>query len=127
MAHNLSLSRKIKAFFDPSHCSKCPFRPIVVGRTAKVQPKSNASAALLAAVDFARKHVFACQPQGPTLAVLWPFLGVGNVEALWQNPYLDARREWDERYADLVLGKRNWQITAAGLLTATLILAGGIV
>jgi type IV secretory pathway TrbF-like protein len=26
--------------------------------------------------------------------------------------YLKARQEWDERYADLVLGKRNWQITA---------------
>ena len=24
------------------------------------------------------------------------------------NPYVEARREWDERYADLVLGKRNW-------------------
>ena len=24
------------------------------------------------------------------------------------NPYLEARREWDERYADLVLGKQNW-------------------
>ena len=22
--------------------------------------------------------------------------------------YLKARQEWDERYADLVLGKRNW-------------------
>lgn len=32
------------------------------------------------------------------------------------NPYLEARREWDERYADLVLGKRNWQIAAGGLL-----------
>ncbi len=28
------------------------------------------------------------------------------------NPYVEARREWDERYADLVLGKRNWQIAA---------------
>ena len=30
---------------------------------------------------------------------------------------LDAQawREWDERYADLVLGKRNWQIAAGGL------------
>lgn len=26
--------------------------------------------------------------------------------------YLKARQEWDERYADLVLGKRNWQISA---------------
>lgn len=23
--------------------------------------------------------------------------------------YLKARQEWDECYADLVLGKRNWQ------------------
>jgi len=43
------------------------------------------------------------------------------------NPYLDARREWDERYADLVLGKRNWQIAAGGLLLLSLILASGIV
>ena len=43
------------------------------------------------------------------------------------NPYLEARREWDERYADLVLGKRNWQIAAGGLLLLSLILASGIV
>jgi type IV secretion system protein TrbF len=43
------------------------------------------------------------------------------------NPYIEARREWDERYADLVLGKRNWQIAAGGLLAVTLILSGGIV
>ena len=43
------------------------------------------------------------------------------------NPYIEARREWDERYADLVLGKRNWQITAGGLLALSLILASGIV
>ena len=43
------------------------------------------------------------------------------------NPYLEARRDWDERYADLVLGKRNWQIAAGGLLLLSLILAGGFV
>ena len=43
------------------------------------------------------------------------------------NPYVEARREWDERYADLVLGKRNWQIAAGGLLLLSLILAGGVV
>ncbi|MDA8349022.1 MAG: VirB8/TrbF family protein [Pseudomonadota bacterium] len=43
------------------------------------------------------------------------------------NPYVEARREWDERYADLVLGKRNWQIAAGGLLVVSVILAGGIV
>jgi type IV secretion system protein TrbF len=43
------------------------------------------------------------------------------------NPYVEARREWDERYGDLVLGKRNWQIAAGGLLVVTLILASGLV
>jgi type IV secretion system protein VirB5 len=43
------------------------------------------------------------------------------------NPYLQGWREWDERYADLVIGKRNWQIAAGGLLVLSLILAGGIV
>jgi type IV secretory pathway TrbF-like protein len=28
--------------------------------------------------------------------------------------YLKARQEWDERYADLVLGKPNGQIAVAG-------------
>jgi len=41
--------------------------------------------------------------------------------------YLKARQEWDERYADLVLGKRNWQITAAGMMAITLVLAVGMV
>jgi type IV secretion system protein VirB5 len=41
--------------------------------------------------------------------------------------YIQARREWDERYADLVLGKRNWQITSGGLMLLSLILALGIV
>ena len=43
------------------------------------------------------------------------------------NLYLEARREWDERYADLVLGKRNWQIAASGLMLLSLILASGLV
>ncbi len=43
------------------------------------------------------------------------------------NPYVPGWREWDERYADLVIGKRNWQIAAGGLLLATIILAAGMV
>jgi len=43
------------------------------------------------------------------------------------NPCVEARREWDERYADLVLGKRNWQIAAGALLLLSLILASVIV
>ena len=38
-----------------------------------------------------------------------------------------ARQEGDERYADLVLGKRNWQIAAAGSIGVSLILPAGIV
>jgi type IV secretion system protein VirB5 len=41
--------------------------------------------------------------------------------------YQKARQEWDERYADLVLGKRNWQIAATGLLMLSLVLAFGLV
>jgi type IV secretion system protein VirB5 len=41
--------------------------------------------------------------------------------------YLQARREWDERYGDLVLGKRNWQIASAGLMLLSFVLAFGIV
>ena len=41
--------------------------------------------------------------------------------------YLKARQEWEERYADLVLGKRNWHITAAGMMAITLVLAFGMV
>ncbi len=43
------------------------------------------------------------------------------------NPYVQGWREWDERYADLVLGKRNWQIAAGCSLLVSLVLAIGIV
>ncbi len=41
--------------------------------------------------------------------------------------YIQARREWDERYGDLVLGKRNWQLAFAGLMLLSAVLAVGIV
>ncbi len=43
------------------------------------------------------------------------------------SPYVQGWREWDERYADLVIGKRNWQIAAGGMLLAIIILACGTV
>ncbi len=43
------------------------------------------------------------------------------------NPYVQGWREWDERYADLVVGKRNWQLAAGGLLVVSIILAAGMV
>ena len=41
--------------------------------------------------------------------------------------YLKARQQWDERYADLVLGKHKWQITGAGMMVIKLVLAFGMV
>jgi len=43
-----------------------------------------------------------------------------------EHPYAEGWRQWDERYADLVIGKRNWQITAGGLLVLNLILRHGL-
>jgi type IV secretion system protein VirB5 len=43
------------------------------------------------------------------------------------NPYAEGWRAWDERYADLAVGKRNWQIAAAAFAAVSLILAVGIV
>jgi type IV secretory pathway TrbF-like protein len=36
-------------------------------------------------------------------------------------------RPWDERYADQVIGKRNWQIAAGGSMLVSLVLAAGMV
>ena len=43
------------------------------------------------------------------------------------NPYVDARREWNDRYLELVLERRWWQAVAGAELVVTLILAGGLV
>src|ERR1700689_3915662 len=62
------------------------------------------------------------------LLMLWPVATSGGPEQQMESEfYLQARREWDERYGDLVLGKRNWQIASAGLMLLSLILALGIV
>ncbi len=31
------------------------------------------------------------------------------------NPYVQGWREWDDRYADVVQGSRNWQIVTVSL------------
>jgi type IV secretory pathway TrbF-like protein len=43
------------------------------------------------------------------------------------DSYAEGWRAWDERYADLVVGKRNWQLAAGGLLVVSIILAAGLV
>jgi type IV secretory pathway TrbF-like protein len=43
------------------------------------------------------------------------------------NPYLAARREWDERYGDLVTRARNWRTIAVLCALIALIASGGMV
>jgi type IV secretory pathway TrbF-like protein len=43
------------------------------------------------------------------------------------GPYLEARREWNDRYLDLVRERRAWQAVAGAELVLTLVLAGGLV
>lgn len=43
------------------------------------------------------------------------------------NPYLAARREWDERYGDFITRARNWRTVAAICALAALVSSAGIV
>jgi type IV secretory pathway TrbF-like protein len=43
------------------------------------------------------------------------------------NPYVEARREWNDRYLDLVRARRWWQITAAAELALLGVLSSGLV
>ena len=44
-----------------------------------------------------------------------------------RNPYLAARREWDERYGHLISRERNWRRMAVLCGVTTLVAIGGIV
>ena len=43
------------------------------------------------------------------------------------NPYLAARREWDERYGDLLMRARNWRTMAALCALIALAATGGMI
>ena len=43
------------------------------------------------------------------------------------NPYLAARREWDERYGSLITRERNWRRMALICALTTLVAIGGLV
>ena len=42
-------------------------------------------------------------------------------------PYLEARREWNERYGDYLARAKNWRLAALGSLLVSAILAAGMV
>src|SRR4051812_1071018 len=43
------------------------------------------------------------------------------------NPYLAARREWDERYGDQITRARNWRLLAVLCALLSLVLAAGLI
>src|ERR687883_191751 len=43
------------------------------------------------------------------------------------SPYLEARREWDERYGSLITRARNWRIAAILALLVTLVATCGLI
>src|SRR5208282_401075 len=42
------------------------------------------------------------------------------------NPYLNARREWNERYGDYIAQARNWRLAAILAILTALITASGL-
>ena len=44
-----------------------------------------------------------------------------------ENPYLLARREWDERYGNLIARARNWRLLALLCATAALLQTAGLI
>lgn len=43
------------------------------------------------------------------------------------NPYLNARREWNERYGDYIASARRWQMIGLGSLTLAVTCTGGLI
>ncbi len=43
------------------------------------------------------------------------------------NPYLAARREWDERYGDQIMRARNWRTMAFLCAAVSIVLAAGLI
>ena len=41
------------------------------------------------------------------------------------NPYVAARREWDERYGEIITRAKNWRFIAILSAMATLVAVGG--
>lgn len=48
-------------------------------------------------------------------------------QASTHNPYLAARKEWDERYGDLITRARNWRVFALLVAAVALVQASGLI
>lgn len=54
-------------------------------------------------------------------------VGNDHAEKSLTSPYLDARREWDERYGGLIARARNWRLAAVLALAVALVATCGLV
>jgi type IV secretion system protein VirB5 len=52
---------------------------------------------------------------------------VPTVTEAGDNPYLNARREWNERYGDYIAAARTWRLACFGSLAIALVAVGGTV
>jgi type IV secretion system protein TrbF len=50
-----------------------------------------------------------------------------DIDASGYNPYLAARREWDERFGDLISRAKNWRLLALLEAVALILAIGGLV
>jgi len=50
-----------------------------------------------------------------------------NERSRTENPYLAARREWDERYGHLISRERNWRVMALLCALSSLVTVAGLV
>jgi len=56
-----------------------------------------------------------------------PNAAAQNEAALDSNPYLAARREWDERYGNLITRAKNWRVIALLCASTVVLETGGLV
>src|ERR1700730_18268033 len=51
---------------------------------------------------------------------------MSRADTVVDDPYLSARREWNERYGSYIARARNWRLAALGSISVSAILAGGV-
>src|SRR3984893_4559249 len=52
---------------------------------------------------------------------------MSRADAVKDDPYLSARREWNERYGSYIARARNWRVAALGSIFVSAILARGVI
>lgn len=64
---------------------------------------------------------------GPKVSVIEPVSGLSAGGDYLESPYLQGRREWNERYGSYIKRARTWQYVALASLGLSAVLGGGLV